>query len=171
MHKHTRIAASALLLASVALPAMAQSPATGNATTAPATRNAAPAPTTAPPPRPATPPAASNAAATPSQRNPVLTDEGEVRTSKLVGSSVYNDHDEKIGSIDDIILGKDNNADKAILSVGGFLGVGTKLVAVPYSQLKLGDTQTASSDNKVVLPGATQDSLKSQPEFHYRARS
>lgn len=58
-----------------------------------------------------------------------------------------------------------------IISVGGFLGVGTKLVAVPYNQLKLGDTKSASSDNKVVMPGATKDSLKALPEFHYTARS
>ena len=71
----------------------------------------------------------------PSQRNSVLTDRGDVRASKLIGSSVYNDRDEKVGSVDDIVLGKDNRADEVVVSVGGFLGIGTKLVAVPYSQL------------------------------------
>jgi hypothetical protein len=55
-------------------------------------------------------------------------------------------------------------------TVGGFLGMGTKLVAVPYTQLKLGDTKNASSDNKVVMPGATKESLKAQPEFKYTNR-
>ena len=61
-------------------------------------------------------------------------------------------------------------ADEVIVSVGGFLGMGTKLVAVPYTQLKLGDTKNASSDNKVVMPGATKESLKAQPEFKYTNR-
>jgi hypothetical protein len=57
-----------------------------------------------------------------------------------------------------------------IVSVGGFLGMGTKLVSVPYTQLRLGDTKSASSSNKVVMPGATKESLKTQPEFHYTNR-
>jgi hypothetical protein len=83
---------------------------------------------------------------------------------------VYNDRDEKVGSVDDLIMGKDNKADDVIVSVGGFLGMGTKLVSVPYTQLKLGDTKNASSSNKVVMPGATKESLKAQSEFHYTNR-
>jgi sporulation protein YlmC with PRC-barrel domain len=153
MHTISHLALSALLMGGVSLPAPAQTPSAGNATTAPATHD-----TKAP-------------ASTPSQRNAALTDEGDVRASKLVGSSVYNDHDEKIGSVDDIILGKQNNADKVILSVGGILGAGAKLVSVPYSQLRLGDTKNASSDNKVVMPGATKESLKALPEYHYAGRA
>jgi len=135
-------------------PALAQSPSSDRATTAPATHETATRPATT----------------TPSQRNSVLTDQADVRVSKLIGSSVYNDSDEKIGSVDDVVLGKDNKADAVILSVGGFLGMGNKLISVPYSQLKLGDTKNASSANRVVLPGATKESLKSQTEFHYTAR-
>jgi sporulation protein YlmC with PRC-barrel domain len=147
------LAYSLVLASSLALPALAQTPSAGNATTAPATH----ATTT----RPAT---------SPSQRNAVLTDSADVRASKLIGASVYNDRDEKIGSVDDVVLGKDNKADEVIVSVGGFLGMGTKLVSVPYTQLKLGDTKNASSDNKVVMPGATKESLKAQPEFNYTNR-
>jgi sporulation protein YlmC with PRC-barrel domain len=153
MHRLSGVALPALLIASVALPALAQTPSAGNATTAPATHD-----TKAP-------------ASTPSERNAALTDEGNVRASKLVGSAVYNDHDEKIGSVDDIILGKGNNADAVIVSVGGFLGAGAKLVSVPYAQLRLGDTKNASSDNKVVLPGATKDTLRALPEFRYTTRA
>ena len=71
-------------------------------------------------------------ATAPSQRNTALTDQGNVRASKLIGSSVYNDRDQKVGSVDDVILGKENRANVVIVSVGGFLGMGTKLVAVPY---------------------------------------
>ena len=149
------LAFSLVLASGVALPALAQTPSAGNATTAPATHETR------------TPPAN---ATSPSQRNTALTDSGDVRASKLIGSAVYNDRDEKIGSVDDLVLGKDNKADDVIVSVGGFLGMGTKLVAVPYTQLKLGDTKNASSSNKVVMPGATKESLKAQPEFHYTNR-
>jgi sporulation protein YlmC with PRC-barrel domain len=149
------LAFSMILAAGVALPAMAQTPSAGNATTAPATHD-----TTTP----------SAMATSPSQRNTVLTDVGNVRASKLIGAAVYNDRNEKVGSVDDLVLGKDNKADDVIVSVGGFLGMGTKLVSVPYTQLQLGDTKNASSSNKVVMPGATKESLKAQSEFHYTNR-
>jgi sporulation protein YlmC with PRC-barrel domain len=149
------LAFSMVLAAGVALPALAQTPSAGNATSAPATHDTRT-------------PAAT--ATSPSQRNTVLTDRGDVRASKLIGTSVYNDHNEKVGSVDDLMLGKDNKADDVIVSVGGFLGMGTKLVSVPYTQLQLGDTKNASSDNKVVMPGASKESLKAQPEFHYTNR-
>jgi len=152
MHLASRIALSALLTGGLSLPGLAQTPSAGNATTAPATHDTR------------TP------VGTPSQRNTALTDQGDVRASKLIGSSVYNDRDEKIGSVDDVILGKDNRADAVVMSVGGFLGMGNRLVAVPYTQLKLGDTKHASSDNRVVMPGASKESLKAMPEFHYTAR-
>lgn len=101
----------------------------------------------------------------PSERNGVMTDNGEARTSKVVGSSVYNDKDENVGSINDLVIGKDGKV-SAILSVGGFLGMGTKYVEVPYSNLAFGNTQN-NSDNRVVLKGATKDSLKSQPAYSY----
>ncbi len=155
MNHVSRAAMLATVCASLGLPAFGQSPSSGNATTAPATHET----TTQHP-----------TGTAPSERNTTLTDVGEVRASKLIGSSVYNDHDQKVGSVDDVVLGKDNRADTVIVSVGGFLGMGNKLVAVPYSQLRLGDTKNASSDNRVVMPGATKESLKSQPDFHYTNR-
>jgi sporulation protein YlmC with PRC-barrel domain len=151
----TTLVYSLVLASSVALPAIAQTPSAGNATTAPATHETKTSPANV---------------TSPSQRNTVLTDRGDVRASKLIGASVYNDRNEKIGSVDDLVLGKDNKADEVVVSVGGFLGIGTKLVAVPYTQLKLGDTKNASSDNKVVMPGATKESLKAQPGFNYTNR-
>jgi hypothetical protein len=47
-----------------------------------------------------------------------------------------------------------------VLSVGGFLGVGTKYVVVRLSSLHV-------QDNKIVLPGATKDALTALPEFRY----
>jgi sporulation protein YlmC with PRC-barrel domain len=101
----------------------------------------------------------------PNDRNPVMTQNGEARASKVIGSSVYNDHDDKVGSIDDLVVDKEGHIN-AILSVGGFLGMDSKYVEVPYSNLTFGNTQR-DSDNRVVLKGATKESLKSDPAFNY----
>jgi sporulation protein YlmC with PRC-barrel domain len=82
------------------------------------------------------------------------------RTSKMVGSSVVNEANENIGTIDDLIVTPSEKVPFAVLSVGGFLGMGSKLVVVPYSSLQV-------RDKKMVLPGATRESLKSLPEFKY----
>jgi hypothetical protein len=83
------------------------------------------------------------------------------RASKLIRTSVMNDKDEKIGSIDDIIVGRDKVL-FAVLEVGGFLGIGGQLVAVPYDQLVLDAT-----GSKVTLPGASKEALKKLPVFKY----
>ena len=65
-----------------------------------------------------------------------------------------------MGSIDDLIITPGGQAPYVILSVGGFLGLGTKYVALPFTSLKIGD-------NKIVLPGGTKDALTSLPDFKY----
>jgi sporulation protein YlmC with PRC-barrel domain len=97
--------------------------------------------------------------APPSERNPALADTGQVRASKIIGSNVYNDHDQKIGSIDDIVLGQNGQPD-VVLKVNG------KLHQVPWSKLQFGNTKE-NSDNRVILPGMSQDAFNSLPEFHY----
>jgi sporulation protein YlmC with PRC-barrel domain len=61
---------------------------------------------------------------------------GDWRTSKVVGLSVYNDNNESIGSINDLLTDKSGNIKAVVLGVGGFLGVGAHLVAVPYDKIK-----------------------------------
>ena len=62
--------------------------------------------------------------------------EGEWRASKLVGVDVYNEANEKIGDINEVILDKSGKAANVILGVGGFLGMGEHYVAVAYDKLK-----------------------------------
>jgi sporulation protein YlmC with PRC-barrel domain len=62
--------------------------------------------------------------------------QGDWRASKLVGLSVYNDNNEGIGSINDLLTDKSGNIKAAVIGVGGFLGVGTHLVAVPFDKIK-----------------------------------
>ena len=82
------------------------------------------------------------------------------RASKVIGSTVYNESRDAIGTIDDLIVSPKDNVTYAILSVGGFLGLGTHLIAVPFATLQVADKQMR-------LPGATRDSLKTLPEFRY----
>jgi len=82
------------------------------------------------------------------------------RASKVIGASVVNDANDTVGKVDDIIIGQDGKSPFVVLSVGGFLGMGTKLIVLPYEQLK-------ATENKIVLPGATKDALKALPEFKY----
>ena len=81
------------------------------------------------------------------------------RASQLIGQPVYNDHNQNIGKVDDLIVGRDKVL-FAIVGVGGFLGMGQHLVATPYTTLRM-------SPNRIVLPGATKDALLKLPEFHY----
>lgn len=88
---------------------------------------------------------------------------GGWRASKLIGCAVYDDQNRQVGTVDDLILSAQNKVVVAVVSVGGFLGIGSKLVAVPYEQLRY-DPATGA---KVVMPGATKDSLNGMPNFVY----
>jgi hypothetical protein len=58
------------------------------------------------------------------------------RSSRVVGSNVVNDADEAIGRVDDLLIGPGGPQPFAVLSIGGFLGTGTHLVAIPFNSLK-----------------------------------
>ena len=62
--------------------------------------------------------------------------QGEWRASKMVGLSVYNDKNESVGSINDLLTDKSGSIKAVIIGVGGFLGVGEHLVAVPLDKVK-----------------------------------
>lgn len=90
-----------------------------------------------------------------------FTADHQVRVSKVVGASVYNDQNQSVGSIDDVLMSdNDHKAATAVISVGGFLGMGSKLVSVPFDELKI-------ENDRVVMPGATKASLEGMPEYHY----
>ncbi len=82
------------------------------------------------------------------------------RASKVIGSSVVNDANQTIGKIDELLVTRDGKEPYAVLSVGGFLGMGTRLVVIRYDSLKF-------ADNKIMLPGGTKDGLKMLPAFEY----
>ena len=85
----------------------------------------------------------------------------------LLGKTVVNDKDDKIGKVDDLIISpsKDGTpaASFAIIGVGGFLGIGKRDVAIPTGQLKIQNKQ-------LTLPGATKDAVKALPAFVYQRK-
>lgn len=89
-----------------------------------------------------------------------LTDEDLVNVTKgwsvkdeILGQDVYNDNNDNIGTIEDLYVTRDKAISYAIIGVGGFLGMGRHDVAIPVYQLRM-------TDEQIMLPGATQDSLK-----------
>ena len=82
------------------------------------------------------------------------------RATKMIGSTVVNENNEVVGKIDDLIITPSDKVPFAVLSVGGFLGVGTKYVVVPSNSLEV-------NDNRMLLRGATKESLKVLPSYKY----
>jgi sporulation protein YlmC with PRC-barrel domain len=58
------------------------------------------------------------------------------RASKLDGVDVYNQNNERIGEVDDVLVDKDGRVEAVVIGVGGFLGIGERNVAVPFSALQ-----------------------------------
>ena len=83
-----------------------------------------------------TPTATTDRANSPSNSVPASSLKGDWRASKVVGLSVYNNTNEKLGSINDLLMDKSGNIKAVVLGVGGFLGVGEHLVAVPLDKIK-----------------------------------
>jgi sporulation protein YlmC with PRC-barrel domain len=85
---------------------------------------------------------------------------GSARASKLINSKVYKG-DTSIGQIEDVLVDLDHATVTAvILSVGGFLGIGDKLVAVPVNQLKVGSEAKFTTD-------LTKEQLADAPAFDF----
>jgi len=100
----------------------------------------------------------------PSANDTYKTADNKLRLSKVIGASVYNDQNQKVGSVDDVLVpgtSSTSTADAtAVISVGGFLGMGSKLVTVPYSKLQV-------ANDKIIMPGASKDALNGMPTYHY----
>jgi len=104
---------------------------------------------------PAAPHAASTAVAPQAARHIGI---NEMRASKLTGSAVYDQADQKIGSISDLIVASDGRVTDVVIGVGSFVGAGDKNVAVKMADLKRG------KDNRLVL-NTTKDALKQMASY------
>jgi sporulation protein YlmC with PRC-barrel domain len=101
-----------------------------------------------------------NATTDRSNINTAVHKEGQWRASKVIGVNVYNENNEKIGDIQEIIIDKSAKVDNVVLGVGGFLGMGEHYVAVPMEKLKWVDepvrtssTTTAPADKSTATTG------------------
>jgi hypothetical protein len=79
---------------------------------------------------------------------------------QILGQAVYNDKNERVGAIDDVIVTSDKAISYAVLNAGGFTGLTKHDVAIPVSHFKL-------TGNRLVLAGATKEALQNYPAFEY----
>ena len=84
---------------------------------------------------------------------------GQLATSKLIGSSVYDVQNRNIGSVKDVLLDRSGKVDTVVLDVGSFLGVGGKYVGVALSDLKM--------DNDRLTLDRSKEELKAAASFPY----
>ena len=138
-----------------------------------------------------TAPAATASPATTSSDKMML--KGKWRASKLMGLDVYNEANEKLGDINELIVDKNGKVDAVVIGVGGFLGMGEHDVAVSMDKLKFmeephksakadrADTKATTGSSTAparrettndwkpdhAVMDATKDQLKAMPQFKY----
>jgi len=121
---------------------------------------------------------AQTTATTPSQAAAPIAAAGDWSASKMSGVKVYNEANDKVGEISDVIIDSKGHVRGLIVEAGGFLGMGTHYVLVPMDSLKFAnkagkttvgqtsDTKREWFPDRAVL-NVTKDQLKSMPEFKY----
>ena len=84
-------------------------------------------------------------------------------SSKLVGTTVYNNQNEKLGEIQDLTIDNGKTLSGVVVSVGGFLGIGESYVLIDPS------TIVVNNDNGTwkAFVDTSKDTLKSAPKFTY----
>jgi sporulation protein YlmC with PRC-barrel domain len=87
----------------------------------------------------------------------------EMRASKIIGSAVYDVQNRKIGSVQDLVLGKSGKIDTVVVDVGSFLGMGGKNVAIPLSDIK--------TDNNRLTLDRTKEQLQQMAEYRLEDRN
>jgi hypothetical protein len=90
-------------------------------------------------------------------------DEAQLTAEELIGTNVYGTNDEHIGAIGDLALNEDGSIDAIVIDFGGFLGIGTKPVAVAYDNLNF--LANTNNDRALVLP-ITRDQMDAAPAFN-----
>lgn len=83
----------------------------------------------------------------------------EFRASKFVGLDVYGPDNDKIGDIKDILIGPDGSAKSVVIGIGGFLGLGEKTVAVPWSSLTWSNERPPSRAASNPSPATTGSTM------------
>lgn len=97
------------------------------------------------------------------------TDTPAVRVKDMIGLRVYNRGDENLGKIEDLVMDASSGRVRyAVLSFGGFLGMGDKLFAVPWADLSLvpkGMTSAGTAKEDYYVLDVSKEALKNAPGF------
>lgn len=87
----------------------------------------------------------------------------DVMSSKLVGTTVYNNKNENVGEVEDLVIENGKTLTGVVVSVGGFLGLGESYVVLDPSTLAI-----SNKDGKWMVHADTdKDTLKNAPKFSY----
>jgi len=92
--------------------------------------------------------------------------ENEWRGTNLVDTNVRDSNDEMIGEIEDVLIDSNGAVKAVVISVGGFIGVGEKNVAVPFSALTI-KRQANDDDIDRIAVNFTRDQLQNAPAFRF----
>jgi len=88
--------------------------------------------------------------------------------SKLIGEAVYNgtsDDAERVGDVNDVVIGSNGGVESIVIGVGGFLGIGEKNVALNYADIQWAE----KNGDPYIVVNSTKDQLKAQAEFDKKA--
>lgn len=95
------------------------------------------------------------------QRKTTISLQEGLRATKIIDVVVKNDRGEEVADVDDLIISRNGKVKKVILSLGTFLGVGERLVSVPFKSLQI-------TEKGGILCSLTKEQLDKQPKFSYR---
>ncbi|MEX2578173.1 MAG: PRC-barrel domain-containing protein [Verrucomicrobiales bacterium] len=87
--------------------------------------------------------------------------DGMIDSAELGAATVYNKQDEDLGNIDRLVLNADGQVEFAVVSVGGFLGIGDRLVAVPWSSFEI--MEEVDDSERTVSTAATDTEVQVEP--------
>jgi len=90
----------------------------------------------------------------------VVVAKGWSAKKQILGKEVYNDKNQKVGKVDDLIIAPDSAVSYGIIGAGGFLGIARHDVAIPAKQFQI-------EKGKIMLPGASKEAIKAMPKFEY----
>lgn len=85
----------------------------------------------------------------------------EVDAEKIIGRDLLNVSNERIGSIESVMLGRDGRVQAVIVNAGGFLGLGERYVAIDWADIRV------SEEGKRIMTALTRDQLEALPEYRY----
>ncbi|MGE5145289.1 MAG: PRC-barrel domain-containing protein [Candidatus Eiseniibacteriota bacterium] len=95
--------------------------------------------------------------------SPITRQTTQIDAHKIIGHAIVNADDDKIGSIDSVMLGRNGSVQAVVVNVGGFLGLGERNVAIDWADIQV------SPDGKKITTALTKKRLEALPEFHYAA--